>query len=60
MIAIDLSKIQALDADLEAIQRINFTGHLARNPAANIAMFFIIEEAKGKFLDFSQGTVKVL
>ena len=23
-------------------------------------MFFIIEEAKGKFLDFSQGTVKVL
>ena len=28
MIAIDLSKQQALDADLEAIQQINFTGNL--------------------------------
>ena len=60
MIAIDLSKKQALDADLQAIQRINFTGYLDRNPAANIAVFFIIEEAKENFLDFSQGTVKVL
>ena len=28
MIAIDLSKQQALDADLETIQQINFTGNL--------------------------------
>ena len=52
MIAIDLSKKQALDADLQAIQRINFTGHLARNPAANIAMFFILEKAKENFQIF--------
>ena len=30
MIAIDLSKQQALDADPEAIQQINFTGNLYR------------------------------
>ena len=30
MIAIDLSKQQALDADPKSIQRINFTGNLAQ------------------------------
>ena len=56
MIAIDLSKQQALDADPRAIQQINFTANLDR--AGNTAMFFIIEEAKETVLDFSQGTVK--
>ena len=58
MIAIDLSKQQALDADLRAIQQINFTANLDR--AGNIAMFFIFEESKETVLDFSQGTVKIL
>ena len=58
MIAIDLSKQQALDADPRAIQQINFTVNLDR--AGNTTMFFIIEEAKETVLDFSQGTVKVL
>ena len=58
MIAIDLSKQQALDADPRAIQQINFTANLDR--AGNKTMFFIIEEAKETVLDFSQGTVKVL
>ena len=44
MIAIDLSKQQALDADPRAIQQINFTANLDR--AGNTTMFFIIEEAK--------------
>ena len=57
MIAIDLSKQQALDADPRAIQQINFTANLDR--AGNTTMFFIIEEAKETVLDFSQGTVKV-
>ena len=56
MIAIDLSKQQALDADPKAIQQINFTANLDR--AGN--MFFIVEEAKETVLDFSQGTVKAL
>ena len=59
MIAIDLSKQEALDADRKAIQQINFTGNLVRDPVANTTMFFIIEEAKEPVSDFSQGTVKV-
>ena len=57
MIAIDLSKQQALDADPRAIQQINFTANLDRN--GNTTMFFIIEEAKEAVLDASQRTVKV-
>ena len=44
IIAIDLRKQQALDADPRAIQQINFTANLDR--AENTTMFFIIEEAK--------------
>ena len=44
MIAIDLSKQQALDADPRAIQQINFAANLDR--AGNTTIFFIIEEAK--------------
>ena len=58
MIAIDLSKQQAIDADPKAIQQINFTANLDR--AGNTTMFFIIEEAKETVLDFSQGTIKFL
>ena len=58
MIAIDLIKQQALDADSRAIQQINFTASLDRE--GNTTMFFITEEAKETVFDFSQGTVKVL
>ena len=58
MIAVDLNKQQALDADPRAIQRINFTVNLDR--AGNTRVYFILEEAKETILDFSQGTVKVL
>ena len=58
MISVDLSKQKALDADPRAIQQINFTANLDR--AGNTRRYFILEEAKGTILDFSQGTVKVL
>ena len=58
MIAIDLSKQQALATDPKAIQQINFTGNLSGHN--NRLMFFIIEETKETILDFSQGIVKVL
>ena len=58
MIAIDLSKQQALDADPRAIQQINFTANLDR--AGNTRIYFILEEVKETVLDFSKGTVKVL
>ena len=44
IVAINLSKQQALDADPRAIQQINFTANLHR--AGNITMLFIIEEQK--------------
>ena len=58
MIAIDLSKQQAWDADPRAIQQINFTANLDRDDGATI--FFITEQAKETVFEFSQGTVKVL
>ena len=58
IVAINLSKQQALDADPRAIQQINFTANLDRD--GNITMFFIIEQAKETVFEFSQGTVKVL
>ena len=58
MIAIDLNKQHALDADPRAIQQINFMENLYR--AGNTTMFVVIEEAKETVLDFSQGTFKLL
>ena len=58
MIAIDLSKQQALDADPRAIQQINFTANL--NRAGNTRFYFILQEAKETVCEFSQETVKVL
>ena len=58
MIAVDLSKQQAPDADPKAMQQVNFTGNLTGSN--NRLMFFILEKAKESSLDVSQGTVKVL
>ena len=58
MIVINLSKQQALDADLKAIQQINFTANLDREN--NTRCYFILEEAKETVFEFLQGTVKVL
>ena len=51
MIAISLSKQQAVDADPKAIQLMKFSGNLDRDESTT--MFFIIEEAKESSLDFS-------
>ena len=56
MIAIDLSKQQALDADPKAIKQINFTANLDR--AGNTGFYFIL--AKETVFEFSQGALKVL
>ena len=58
MIAVDLSRQKALDADPRAVQQINFTANLDMD--GNTGVYFILEEAKETILDFSQGTVKVL
>ena len=58
MIAIDLSKHQALDADLKPILQINFKASLDRT--GNTRIFFFPEEPKETVLEVLQGIVKVL
>ena len=57
MIAVDLRKQQALDADPRAIQQINFPANLEED---SIRIYFILEEAKETKLNFAQDFVKVL
>ena len=58
MIAVYLSKQQALDADPKTIQQINFTANLYSQN--NTRFCFILEEAKETVFEFSHGTVKIL
>ena len=58
MIAVDLSKQQALDSDTRAIQQFSFTANLDR--AGNRRIFYILEEVKENILEFLERTVKVL
>ena len=50
MIAVDLSKQQALDADPKAFQQINFTAVLDRT--GNTRIYFILEETKETIYEF--------
>ena len=52
MIAVDLSKKQALDGDPRTIKKANF--HVNLDCAGGTAIFFNFEEAKETILDFSQ------
>ena len=55
LIAADLSKQKALDADSRAIQRIIFTG----TTSAALITHYILEQSKETILEFSKGTTKV-
>ena len=57
IIAIDLSKQQALDADPEPINKTILLEIQSEEETQKY--FFIIEEAKEIILDFSQGNVRV-
>ena len=50
MVAIELSKEQALDADPRVIQQNNFTANQDR--ASKTRIYFVLEEAKEPMLDF--------
>ena len=54
LIAADLSKQKALDADSRAIQQIIFTG----KANAGAMIYYILEQSKEAILQFSKGTVK--
>ena len=61
LLAADLSKQKALDADSRAIQQIIFTGKIKAAVAnTKVVIFYILEKSKETVLDFSKGTTKVL
>ena len=57
LIAIDLSKQKALDADPKAIQQIIFTGEAPNN---TIRIYYILEQSKEAILEIIKGITKVL
>ena len=61
LIAVDLSKQEALDADSIAIQQIIFTGKIKATEAnTRVLIYYILEQSKETILEFSKGITKVL
>ena len=61
LIAADLSKQKALDADSRAIQQIIFTGKIKATVAnTRVVIFYILEKSNETILEFSTGATKVL
>ena len=61
LIAADLSKHKALDADSRAIQQIIFIGKIKSTEVnTRVILYYILEQSKETMLEFSKGTTKVL
>ena len=61
LIAANLNKQKALDADLRAIQQTIFTGKIKATVANTRAIiYYILEKSKETMLEFAKGTTKVL
>ena len=56
LIAADLSKQKALDADPKTIQQITFTGKTDKT----IRVYYLLQQSQETILEFSKGTTKVL
>ena len=61
LIAFNLSKQKALDADSRAIQQIIFTGKIKVKEAnTRVIIYYILEKSKETISEFSKGTTKFL
>ena len=60
LIAVDLSKQKALDADPRSIQQVVFQGVVGRDDGTKIRLSTILEQPKEAMLDFAKWTAKVL
>ena len=60
LIAVDLSKQQALQENEDLIQQINFIGRLDIDANVNANVFIIIEKKEHTILEFSQNFANVL
>ena len=60
LVAADLNKQKALDADSRAIQQIIFTGKIkAAADNTRVIIYYILEHSKETMRKFSKGTTKV-
>ena len=60
LIAADLMKEKALDADSRATQQIIFTGKIKSTVAnTTVIIYYILDQTKEKILEFSKGTTSV-
>ena len=61
LIAVDLRKQKALDADSRAIQQIIFTGKIISTVEnTKVKIYHILEQSKETILEFAKGTTNVL
>ena len=61
LIAADLSKQKALDADSRAIQQIIFTDKIKATEAnTRVILYYILGQSKEAMLEFSKRTTKAL
>ena len=61
LIAADLSKQKASDADSRAIQQIIFTRKIkAAEDNTRVIIYYILGQSKETMLEFAKGTTKVL
>ena len=56
LIAVDLSKQKALDADPRTIQQVVFQGVVGGENNTKIRLYTILEKSKEKILEFAKGT----
>ena len=56
LIAVDLSKQKALDADPRAIQQIVFQGVVRGDACTKIRLYTILEKSKETIIEFAKGT----
>ena len=61
LIAADLSKQKALDADSRTIQQIIFTGKIkVTEKKTRVIIYYILEKSKETILEFSKRTTKMV
>ena len=60
LIAVDLSKQKALDADPRAVQQMVIQGVVWGEDNTKIRLYTILEQSKETMLEFSKGLAKVL
>ena len=60
LIAVELSKQKALDADPRAIQQIVFQGIVGGVDYTKIRLYTILEQSRETVLEFYKGTAKLL